>query len=57
MDEMPSFVDDQVQTVNNLKDRMLAEANKFRKGVRETLKKERLAAFGFAGGAFVGMVV
>lgn len=56
MDDMPSFVDGHVQTVSSAKDRVLMEASKFRKGVRETLKKEKLAAFGFAGGAIVALV-
>ena len=54
---MPPFVDDHVQTVASVKDRVLAEANKFRKGVRKSLRKERMAALGFASGAFVGILL
>ena len=57
LEEMPPFVDDHVQTVASVKDRVLAEANKFRKGVRKSLRKERMAALGFASGAFVGILL
>ena len=57
LEEMPPFVDDHVQTVASAKDRVLAEANKFRKGVRKSLRKERMAALGFASGAFVGILL
>jgi hypothetical protein len=57
MDEMPSFVDDHVQTVASAKDRVVSGARKFRRRVRESLKKERMAALGFAAGAFVGMAL
>ena len=54
---MPEVVDNQVQTVKNVKDRCLMEANKFRKSFRDTLQKEKLAGLGFACGAFVGMAI
>ena len=57
LEEMPPFVDEHVQTVSSAKDRVLVEADKFRKGVRKTLKRERMAALGFASGAFVGILL
>ncbi|CAB9502729.1 expressed unknown protein [Seminavis robusta] len=57
LDNMPDFLEDQVQSAKNVKDRCLMEANKLRKGFRETLQKEKLAGLGFACGAFVGMAV
>ena len=57
LDDMPPFVDDHVQTVTSVKDRVLLEADKFRKGVRKSLKKEKMAALGFASGAFVGIIL
>ena len=57
LDEMPSFVADHVQTVTSVKDRVLVEAKKFRKSVRDSLQKEKTAALGFAAGAFLGMAL
>ena len=57
LDDMPPFMDDHVQTVTSVKDRLLVEANKFRTNVRKSLEKERTAALGFAAGAFVGMAL
>ena len=57
LDDMPSYIDDHVQTVASVKDRILSEASKYRKGVREALKGEKMAALGFATGGFVAMVI
>jgi len=57
MEDMPDFVNDNVENVKSAKNRVLREADKFRKGVRTALRKERMAAFGFAGGAFMGIVM
>lgn len=57
LDEMPPYLDGHVQTITSAKDRVLREANRFRKGVREGFKKEKVTALGFAGGAFLGMTL
>jgi ABC-type microcin C transport system permease subunit YejE len=57
LDNMPDYLDDHVQNTLNFRDRCLTEANKFRVGCRETLKKEKLAGLGFAAGAFVAMAI
>ena len=57
LEELPPFVDEHVQTVTSVKDRVLVEADKFRKSVRKSLRKERMAALGIASGAFVGVLL
>lgn len=57
LDDMPPYIDEQVQAVAGAKNRVLREARKLHNGVREQLKKEKMAAIGFASGAFVGMAL
>lgn len=57
LDNMPEYLDDHVQSTLNFRDRCLQEADKFRLGCREALKKEKMTGLGFAAGAFIAMAV
>lgn len=56
LDNMPEMLDEHVQTVSGWKQKVVDQAQKFRQGCRETLKKDKVPALGFATGAFIGMV-